>query len=872
MGLLDKLFGNLNEREINKITPIVAIVNDLEKDYEKLSDEELKNKTSEFKKRLSDGSSLDDILPEAFATIREAAKRKIDQRHYDVQLIAGIVLHQGKIAEMRTGEGKTLVATLPLYLNGLEGKGCHLVTPNDYLSRVGGGWMAPVYYALGLTTGVVAHEFSAVYDPNYNDPIDRGDERLSHWKPCSRAEAYKADITYGTNNEFGFDYLRDNMAADLSQLVQRGCNYAIVDEVDSILIDEARTPLIISAPAEESASLYMQFAGLVKNLVASTDYKIDEKERTVSLTDEGMHKMEKMLGIENIYDAKTVALVHHLEEALKAYALFKRDKDYVVKDGEIIIVDEFTGRLMQGRRYSEGLHQAIEAKEGVEVKRESDTLATITFQNLFRMYKKLAGMTGTAVTEAEEFSKIYNLEVVVIPTNREMVRIDHDDAIFKTEEAKLNAVVSDVKSRNANGQPVLIGTVSIQKNEKLSELLKRNGIKHQLLNAKQHEKEAKIISQAGKIGAVTVATNMAGRGVDIILGGKLPDNPNKEEIKVWENEHEKVLELGGLYVVGTERHEARRIDNQLRGRAGRQGDKGESQFYVSLEDDLMRIFGGDRMKALMDRLGLPDDQAIHHKLISNSIEQAQRKVEGHNFDIRKHLVDYDDVMNKHREVIYRKRKKILDLDPKTDDWLHEEIMEMLTEEERPKYLEKTKNIGLENIRQIEKMVYLRTIDTLWIEHLNTMTELREGIGLRGYAQRDPLVEYKEQAYNIFQRLINSIEEQVAEMLLKIEIKQGPAPLNLSQTHRPIEMKGADESLAGGGVQNSIVGSENLPVKNTENKPVGVQSGNGVTVSVRERADAAKGTASTQTRAFPKVGRNDPCPCGSGKKFKKCHGK
>lgn len=872
MGLLDKLFGNLNEREINKITPIVAIVNDLEKDYEKLSDEELKNKTSEFKKRLSDGSSLDDILPEAFATIREAAKRKIDQRHYDVQLIAGIVLHQGKIAEMRTGEGKTLVATLPLYLNGLEGKGCHLVTPNDYLSRVGGGWMAPVYYALGLTTGVVAHEFSAVYDPNYNDPIDRGDERLSHWKPCSRAEAYKADITYGTNNEFGFDYLRDNMAADLSQLVQRGCNYAIVDEVDSILIDEARTPLIISAPAEESASLYMQFAGLVKNLVASTDYKIDEKERTVSLTDEGMHKMEKMLGIENIYDAKTVALVHHLEEALKAYALFKRDKDYVVKDGEIIIVDEFTGRLMQGRRYSEGLHQAIEAKEGVEVKRESDTLATITFQNLFRMYKKLAGMTGTAVTEAEEFSKIYNLEVVVIPTNREMVRIDHEDAIFKTEEAKLNAVVSDVKSRNANGQPVLIGTVSIQKNERLSELLKRNGIKHQLLNAKQHEKEAKIISQAGKIGAVTVATNMAGRGVDIILGGKLPDNPNKEEIKVWENEHEKVLELGGLYVVGTERHEARRIDNQLRGRAGRQGDKGESQFYVSLEDDLMRIFGGDRMKALMDRLGLPDDQAIHHKLISNSIEQAQRKVEGHNFDIRKHLVDYDDVMNKHREVIYRKRKKILDLDPKTDDWLHEEIMEMLTEEERPKYLEKTKNIGLENIRQIEKMVYLRTIDTLWIEHLNTMTELREGIGLRGYAQRDPLVEYKEQAYNIFQRLINSIEEQVAEMLLKIEIKQGPAPLSLSQTHRSMEMKGADESLAGGGVQNSIVGSENLPVKNSENQSVNMQSGNGVTVSVRERADAAKGATSTQTRAFPKVGRNDPCPCGSGKKFKKCHGK
>lgn len=870
MGIFDSIFGNLNEREINKIRPIVAVINDLEKDYEKLTEEKLKSKTEEFKARLTKGETLDNILPEAFAATREAAKRTNGQRHYDVQLIAGMVLHQGKIAEMKTGEGKTLVATLPLYLNSLEGKGCHIITPNDYLSRVGGGWMGPVYHALGVKTAVVAHEFSAIYNPDYQDPIDHGDARLNHWQPCSRREAYEADITYGTNNEFGFDYLRDNMAADLSQVSQRPLNYAIVDEVDSILIDEARTPLIISAPAEESASLYAQFAGLVKNLKIETDYKIDEKERSVTLTSEGMKKMEKMLNLDNIYDPKTANLVHHLEEALKAHALFKKDKDYVVKDNEIIIVDEFTGRLMQGRRYSEGLHQAIEAKEGVEVKRESDTLATITFQNLFRMYKKLAGMTGTAATEAEEFSKIYKLEVVVIPTNREMVRIDHDDVIYKTEKAKLQAVIEDVRERNKKGQPILIGTVSISKNEKLSRLLKQNGIKHQLLNAKQHEKEAKIISQAGQPGAVTVATNMAGRGVDIILGGKLEDNPTKEEIKAWEKEHEKVLNLGGLYVIGTERHEARRIDNQLRGRAGRQGDSGASQFYVSMEDDLMRIFGGEKMKSIMDRLGLPEDQPIHHKMISNSIEQAQKKVEGHNFDIRKHLVDYDDVMNKHREVIYRKRRKILELNSQSDDWLHEEIVEMLAEDERPKYLEKVKNIGLENFRQIEKMVYLRTIDTLWIEHLNTMTELREGIGLRGYGQRDPLIEYKEEAYHVFQRLIGSVENQVVEMLLKLEIKLSPNQAAPVQASRPLEMQGANESLAGGAIDQPEVA--NPPVME---KPIAEpQNKSGVTVSIRERADQSLsgGAATTQTRAFPKVGRNEPCPCGSGKKYKKCHGK
>jgi len=911
MGFLDNIFGNLNDRELNKLNPQVALVNDLEKDYEKLTTDDLKLKTKEFKERLTKGETLDNLVPEAFAAVREAAKRSIGQRHYDVQIMAGIVLHQGKVAEMRTGEGKTLVASLPLYLNALEGKGCHLVTTNDYLSRVGGGWMAPIYHALGVSVGTIAHEFSAVYDPSYKDPVDHGDLRLNNWKPCTRQEAYKADITYGTNNEFGFDYLRDNMAMDLSQMVQRGTNYAIVDEVDSILIDEARTPLIISAPAEESGSLYAQFAGLVKTLKINEDYKVDEKERSATLTQPGMSKMERMIGLGNIYDSKTANLVHHLEEALKAHAIFKRDKDYVVKDGEIIIVDEFTGRLMHGRRYSEGLHQAIEAKEGVEVKRESDTLATITFQNLFRMYKKLAGMTGTAATEAEELNKIYNVEVLVIPTNREMVRIDHEDLIYKTEEGKLNAIIDDIKKRNENGQPVLIGTISIEKNERLAKLLKQNGIRHQLLNAKHHEREAKVISQAGTLGAVTLATNMAGRGVDIILGGKPQDNPSKEEIKKWELEHEKVIETGGLYVIGTERHEARRIDNQLRGRAGRQGDKGESMFYVSLEDDLMRIFGGEKMKGIMDRLGLPDDQPIHHKMISNSIEQAQKKVEGHNFDIRKHLVEYDDVMNKHREVIYRKRRKILEMNPQTDDWLHEEIVEMLSEEERLKYLEKIKNavpleasrmehgrivreeyrersgVGIENIRQVEKMIYLRTIDILWIEHLNTMQELREGIGLRGYGQRDPLIEYKEEAFNIFERLLSSIENQVAEMLIKLEIRAQAPQAQVSQTHRPLEMKGAAQtdkqfdkseirstkSETNPNVQNSKQIS-NAATEQSSNKAIEQMSTNkgGVTVTVRERADQALGPTSTQTRAFPKVGRNDPCPCKSGKKYKKCHGR
>ncbi|EKD56260.1 MAG: hypothetical protein ACD_58C00243G0001 [uncultured bacterium] len=878
MSILNKIFGDPNVKEIKKIQPLISQINDLEDEYQKLTDQELKEKTFLFKKRIANGETLDDILSEAFAATREAAKRSIGQRHFDVQLIGGVVLHQGKIAEMKTGEGKTLVSTLALYLNALSSKGCHLVAPNDYLSRVGGGWMGPVYYALGIKVGTITHDFSGVYDPNYTDNEDHGDERLNHWRPCSRAEAYLADITYGTNNEFGFDYLRDNMAVDISQLVQRELNFAIVDEVDSILIDEARTPLIISAPAEESGSLYASFSQLVRNLKEKVDYDVDEKERAVSLTAEGMKKVEKLLGIDNIYDNKTVKLVHHLHEALQANVLFKKNKDYVVRDNEVVIVDEFTGRMLPGRRYSEGLHQAIEAKEGVEVKRESDTLATISFQNFFRMYSKIAGMTGTASTEAEEFYKIYKLEVIEIPTNRQVSRIDKDDLIYKTEEGKLKAVVEDVKKLQEKGQPVLIGTVSIQKNERLSKLLKRYGIKHQVLNAKQHEKEAKIIASAGCVGAVTLATNMAGRGVDIILGGNQPSDKitnYKLQITNWEAEHQKVLQLGGLYVIGTERHEARRIDNQLRGRAGRQGDPGASQFYVSMEDDLMRIFGGDRIKSIMTTLGLPEDQPIRHKMISNSIESSQKKVEGYNFEIRKHLVDYDDVMNKHREVIYRKRRKILELAPQKDNWLHEEIAGLLDDKSQKELNQKEQSVGIENFRQIEKMVYLRTIDTLWIEHLNTMTELREGIGLRGYGQRDPLVEYKEESYHIFQRLLNSIEDQVVEMLLKIQVQAPPQSNQVADNRRNLIMQGANENVGGITSGRNIEQDDNFSLSGSQT-PSQSQNSSGVKLTVRNKSDQTP--QKPIERSLPKVGRNVPCPCGATKsdgtptKYKHCHGK
>jgi preprotein translocase subunit SecA len=660
MSILTKIFGDPNEKVLREIQPIVTEINKLEPKFKDFDEEKLRAEMSKFKTELAgkewneQAEILEKILPSAFALIRETARRKLNQRHFDVQLLGGIVLHRGQIAEMRTGEGKTLTASLPVALNALCGRGVHVVTPNDYLSRVGGGWMAPVYHALGLSVSVIAHESSGVYDPEYETSEQHGnDERLRHWRPVKRKEAYACDIIYGTNNEYGFDYLRDNMAPDLEHMVQRDLHYSVVDEIDSILIDEARTPLIISAPAEESTDKYRRFAQLVTQLTENEDYNVDEKMRAASLTEDGLNKMEKLLGLKNIYTAGGVSDVHHIEQALRAHTLFKRDRDYVVKDGEIIIVDEFTGRMMPGRRYSEGLHQAIEAKENVQVQRESVTLATITFQNYFRMYQKLAGMTGTAVTEAEEFHKIYNLETVVIPTHRAMVRKDLTDLVYASEMGKFSAIVQEIKRRHELGQPVLVGTISIEKNEILAEMLDRAGVPAQILNAKQHEKEAGIIAQAGKFGAVTIATNMAGRGVDIILGGTPQD----------ETEAKKICELGGLHVIGTERHESRRIDNQLRGRAGRQGDPGSSQFYLSMEDDLMRIFGGDRMKRIMSSLKVPEDMPIENRIIARSIEQAQKKVEANNFDIRKNLVEYDDVINKHRTAIYRRRREILNLTP-----------------------------------------------------------------------------------------------------------------------------------------------------------------------------------------------------------------
>jgi len=850
LGFLGKIFDS-NEKAVNNLKPVVDKINGLEEECQKLTDAQLKDKTAEFKERLAKGETLDDILPEAFAAVRESAKRTIGQRHFDVQLVGGIVLHQGKIAEMKTGEGKTLVATLPLYLNALEGKGAHLITVNDYLARFHCAWMGPIYDKLGLKAAAINHEASYLFTPRKRD-VDPVSIEYENLLPISRKEAYLVDVTYGTNNEFGFDYLRDNMVQNLEQMVQRELHYAIVDEVDSILIDEARTPLIISAPAEESASLYRQFAQLVPQLKSEEDYTVDEKMRAVSLTDQGMKRVEKMLGIENIYEARSIELVHHLEEALIAHALYKRDKDYVVKEGEVVIVDEFTGRLMPGRRYSEGLHQAIEAKENVEVQRESDTLATISFQNLFRLYKKLAGMTGTAETEAEEFYKIYKLDVVVIPTNKQMIRKDNQDQIFKGEEAKFRTVAEEIKKRSESGQPVLVGTISIQKSEKLSAILKRMGVKHQVLNAKHHEREAKIIEQAGRIGAVTVATNMAGRGVDIILGGAPLDK----------KEHEKVVNLGGLHVLGTERHESRRIDNQLRGRSGRQGDPGSSQFYVSMEDDLMRIFGGERMKNLMERLRLPDDMPIQHSLISRSIESAQKKVEGYNFDIRKHLVEYDDVANKHRQAIYTKRRDIL-----AGREIHPEILDLMDENERIEYEKKYNSLGKETMGQVERMVYLRSIDMMWIEHLNAMELMRQGIGLRGYGQRDPLVEYKGEAYRLFGMLNQSINNQVVDILLKAEIRPAPVQVAAAAPMRSMRMQGADEALAAGTFEG---GPGQEPTAQTPESLKQISSGGGVEVTVRKKGESS--SSGTSVSSVPKVGRNEPCPCGSGKKYKRCHGR
>ncbi len=814
--MLEKLFGDPNQRYLKKIQPIVDKINELESPFERFSINELKGKTEEFKQRINPAAggkeSLDDILPEAFALVREAAKRTLKQRHFDVQLIGGIVLHQGKIAEMKTGEGKTLAATLPLYLNSLTGEGVHLVTVNDYLAKRDTVWMGQIFYALGISTACIVHDAAYIYDPQFKDParekeLDERRDEVGGFKviedflrPISRKEAYQADILYGTNNEFGFDYLRDNMALNKDEICQRGFNFAIVDEVDSILIDEARTPLIISAPDVESAQLYQQFAKIVPQLKKEEDFKVDEKMRAVTLTNSGIDKIEKLLGMENIYQEGGIQIIHHLEQALRAEVLFKRDKDYIVKDGEVVIVDEFTGRLMPGRRYSGGLHQAIEAKEGVEVKKESKTLATITFQNYFRMYKKLAGMTGTALTNAEEFDKVYKLEVIVVPTNKPMIRKDFPDLVYKTEKGKFKAVVEKVKECYEKGQPVLIGTISIEKNEYLGGLLKREGIPCNVLNAKNHEKEGEIIAQAGRLKSVTVATNMAGRGVDIVLGGNPPDPEESEKVKA----------TGGLFVIRTERHEARRIDNQLRGRSGRQGDPGMSQFFVSLEDELMQRFGSDRIKTLMETFKIPEDQPIQNKLISNAIEKAQSRIEGYNFDIRNHVLQYDEVMNKQRSAIYKMRREILFA---SDEEIENKIKELMNGEEYEKYREKIKEIAVSDIRNIERFVILRTIDNIWMEHIETMEYLRDSVRLRAYGQRDPLVEYRNEGMRLFRQVLQDIDNGIAEILLNAQFKPD----------------------SGIGNQQTI-----------RKKPPIIQESK-------------------------KIGRNDPCPCGSGKKYKKCHG-
>ncbi|USN54056.1 MAG: preprotein translocase subunit SecA [Candidatus Nomurabacteria bacterium] len=896
MSVLTKLFGDANARTVKSLQKTVDEISALEAKIQGMDDAAILQRVQEIQSELREQETptAEKFLVEVFAIVRETAKRKLGMRHFDVQLIGGMVLHKGMIAEMKTGEGKTLVATLPVTLNALSGKGVHVVTVNDYLAKRDAQWMGPVYHALGLSVASIQHEAAFLYDPEFQSD----DPQWNNLRPVQRKDAYAADITYGTNNEFGFDYLRDNMVPDASLKVQRALHYAIVDEVDSILIDEARTPLIISAPAEDSGEENYRYADLVQRLSEGADYNVDEKMRSATLTEGGIAKIEQALHIENMYEAGGIETVHRVEQALKAHALFQRDKDYVVKDGEVVIVDEFTGRLMFGRRYSEGLHQAIEAKERVEIKKESETLATISFQNLFRLYDKLSGMTGTAMTEAEEFSKIYELEVVTIPTNKPLARVDLPDSIYKNEKGKFLSVVREVKRRHELGQPVLLGTISIEKNEILGELLKREGIPHEVLNAKNHEKEAAILAQAGRKGAVTVATNMAGRGVDIILGGA----PYQEQ------EAEFVRSVGGLHVIGTERHESRRIDNQLRGRAGRQGDPGSTQFFVCMDDDLMRIFGSDRMKSIMERLGLPEDMPIENKLISRSIEQAQKKVEGHNFDIRKHLVEYDDVMNKHREVIYRKRNEYLSAEPEklreivlksieeeitkavsfhtaSEDehaWDIEEIYEIvdsmfpiaiekrikldelraqagdtaadaaarqaiihyLVDLAQTEYARIEEHISVERMRQVERGVALRSIDTLWIEHLDNMTRLRQGIGLRGYGQRDPLVEYKKEAYGMFTQLIDSVNNSIVFTLFRMSQTQNIAQATPMQ-RRVLTM------TAPAKVQQDAKSAFSPSDPNTP---------------------AAKApSAQETTNALPKVGRNDLCPCGSGKKYKKCHG-
>lgn len=820
MSIIQSIFGDESSNFVNKAKKTVSVINLQEEKIKLLKDEEFKDKTIEFKARIEKGESLDSILPEVFAVVREVAFRTKGERHYDVQLIGGQALHAGNIAEMRTGEGKTLTATAPAYLNALTGEGVHIITVNDYLSRRDAVWMGPIFAMLGMTVGVVnSQNTSYIYDSSHVSIVDDANNDSGSFKveyeclrPCSRKDAYSCDITYGTNNEFGFDYLRDNLASHVDNLVQRGHHYAIVDEVDSILIDESRTPLIISSQTEDSENLYYTFAEISGKLKKEEDYTVDEKLRAVSLTDAGITKAEDLLGISNIYTEKGIKYVHHLETAVKARAIYENNKDYVVKDGEVIIVDSFTGRLQPGRRWSEGLHQAIEAKEGVKIEKETRAVASITFQNYFRFYKKLSGMTGTADTSKEEFQKVYGIDVIVIPTHRGVSRIDKQDLIYQTEAGKYRAIVAKVKELQQKGQPVLIGTVSIEKNEVLSAYLKQAGVQHTILNAKNHEHEGEIIANAGRFGAVTVATNMAGRGVDIKLGG----------IPYSSGEYEKVKNLGGLFVLGTERHEARRIDNQLRGRSGRQGDPGETQFYVSLEDDLMRIFGGDRVKSMMGKLGIEEDQPIQNSIISRTLENAQAKIEGFHFDSRKHTLEYDDLMNHQRGVVYGRRRTMLS--GKTEDiegFLNDIVLvypELATIIE-----EKKKASGEGPFYETIRRIALYTTDNLWVEHLETMEYTRSSVNLRAYGQRDPLIEYKKEGLRLFKEMEAVFKEQVASFIRTLNITE-----------------------------------DSLNTQEVPSTPTIILSSGG-----EESAAPAV--------AGDKIGRNDPCSCGSGKKFKKCHG-
>ena len=926
--VLRLMLGSKHDRDIKRLRPRVAAIGALEAEHQPVPDAELRRRADQIRERLAGGAELDESLEAVFALVREAGRRRLGMRHFDVQLMGGMVLHAGKIAEMATGEGKTLVATLPAVLNGLTGRGVHVVTVNDYLARRDATWMGPLYHLLGLSVSVIQHEASFLYDPDFIS----GDPRLAQLRPCSRREAYLADITYGTNNEFGFDYLRDNMRFSLEELSQRELNYAIVDEVDSILIDEARTPLIISGPAEESTDLYYKVDKLIPRLTRAAtitegklheieeartgDYIVDEKAKTVTLTEAGIAHCEQLLGVTNLYDPSQIDTLHHIHQALRAHALYRRDVDYMLKDGQVVIVDEFTGRLMPGRRWSDGLHQAVEAKEGVRIERENQTLATITFQNYFRMYAKLAGMTGTADTEAAEFAKIYKLDVTVIPTNRALIRTNHTDVVYKTEREKFEAAVAEIKGLREQGRPVLIGTVSIEKSERLSKLLKKHGVPdHQVLNAKYHEREAEIVAQAGRVGAVTIATNMAGRGTDILLGGNPdflarellrrrgvdPQAAGEEERRraldeargITDAEHRQVVALGGLHILGTERHESRRVDNQLRGRSGRQGDPGSSRFYLSLEDDLLRIFGSQRIQTLMGRLGMEEGEPIEHRLVTRAVQTAQKRVEAHHFEIRKHLLEYDDVMNKQREVIYGMRRQILDgasqagtvrewmedlldgivdlyaaPDAHPEDWdlaglaealgrqfdvkvpaavaAHEvasrdALREALGEAVETRYGAREAELGSEVLRHLERWIMLQIIDTQWKDHLLSMDHLKEGIGLRGYGQRDPLTEYKREAFDLFQDMVERVKGAVVELLLRMQIareagpeapvarpaarRAAPAPSTTVLSHRPAER--------------------------------GPEPGRGSAPAAR--AAAASG----------KTGRNDACPCGSGKKYKKC---